>query len=78
MSDNNTALVLHTVGGSEPITIALDEQSAQDLAPRLERLLNGTASAVRTANGRSVAVNWSHVVTAHLEPLQRGQSAYGM
>ncbi|KAA2257076.1 hypothetical protein F0L68_25350 [Solihabitans fulvus] len=71
------ALVLHLVGGGEPIRIAVSEETATELEKRLERLLGGSITSVIAANGASVAINYAQVAVAHLERLRPNAQVYG-
>lgn len=79
MADPKRALVLHLSGGGEPIVFALSEDGANDLdAARLADLLGGGGVYAPTlADGSSVAVNFAHVVTAHLDDLPPHARVYG-
>lgn len=78
MADPKRALVLHLSNGGEPLVFALSEAGAADLERRLSELL--TAGSVHTpelADGTTVAVNFAHVVTAHLDELPPLARVYG-
>jgi hypothetical protein len=78
MADSKRALVLHLVGGGEPLVFALSEEGAADLGPRLTDLLaTGSVSTPGLADGSAVAVNFAHVVTAHLDELPPLARVYG-
>ncbi|HEX6357494.1 hypothetical protein [Actinophytocola sp.] len=78
MADSKRALVLHLQGGGEPVVFALADDSANDLEPRLAQLLTeGQVHAAALADGSSVAVNFAHVVTAHLDELPPLARVYG-
>jgi hypothetical protein len=78
MADPKRALVLHIAGGGEPVVFALSEAGASDLAQRLPQLLkDGEVHAPELADGSVVAVNFAHVVTAHLDELQPLARVYG-
>lgn len=78
MADPKRALILHMAGGGEPVVFALSEDGAADLTSRLEHLLReGTVHAPTLADGSAVAVNFAHVVTAHLDELPSNARVYG-
>ncbi|HEY7593487.1 MAG TPA: hypothetical protein VH969_10065 [Actinophytocola sp.] len=78
MADPKRALVLHLSGGGEPLVFALSAQGARDLDARLGELLSGGAVYSPTlADGSTVAVNFGHVVTAHLDELPPLARVYG-
>jgi hypothetical protein len=77
MADPKRALVLHLTGG-EPVVFALSDDGASELAPRLTQLLTeGLVSPVSLADNTTAAVNFSHVVTAHLDELPPLARVYG-
>ncbi len=78
MADSKRALVLHLSGGGEPLVFALSEEGATDLDARLAQLLtDGQVFAPALADGSTVAVNFAHVVTAHLDELPPLARVYG-
>lgn len=78
MADSKRALVLHLVGGSEPVVFALSEQGARELAPKLTQLLTeGLVSPVSLADESVAAVNFAHAATAHLDELPPLARVYG-
>ncbi len=78
MSDPKRALVLHLAGGGEPVVFALSEDGATDLTARLEQLVReGLVFAPALADGSAVAVNFSQVVTAHVDELPSNARVYG-
>jgi hypothetical protein len=78
MANPNRALVLHLVGGGEPVVYALSEEGASDLAPKLTQLLSeGRVYAPALADGTTVAMNFGHVVTVHLDELPSHARVYG-
>lgn len=78
MADSKRALVLHLAGGGEPLVFALSEEGATDLDSRLTTLLaGGQVHAPALADGSTVAVNFAHVVTAHLDELPPLARVYG-
>lgn len=77
MADPKRALVLHLAGG-EPVVFALSDDSAHELASELGQLLtDGRVSSVGLADGSVAAVNFGHVVTAHLDELPPLARVYG-
>jgi hypothetical protein len=78
MADPKRALVLHLQGGGEPVVFALSDDSASDLESQLSQLLSaGQVHAATLADGSTVAVNFAHVVTAHLDALPPLARVYG-
>jgi hypothetical protein len=78
MADQKRALVLHVSTGGEPLVFALSEQGANDLDDKLTELLTeGRVYAPALADGSTVAVNFAHVATAHLDELPPLARVYG-
>jgi len=78
MADPKHALVLHLNGSGESVVFALSEEDARELAPRLPQLLSAAkVDTVNLADGSAVAVNFAHVVTAHLDELPPNARVYG-
>lgn len=78
MSESKRALVLHLAGGGEPLVFALSDKGAKSMANRLGALLNsGGVDTPELADGTMVAVNFAHVVTAHLDELPSLGRVYG-
>ncbi|MPZ81944.1 MAG: hypothetical protein GEV28_16745 [Actinophytocola sp.] len=78
MADPKRALVIHLAHGGEPLVFALSGAGAQDLDSRLTELLaDGRVHAPELADGTTVAVNFAHVVTAHLDELPPLARVYG-
>lgn len=78
MADPKRALVLHLSGGGEPLVFALSDDGARDLDTRLTQLLTeGLVHAPALSDGSTVAVNFAHVVTAHLDELPPLARVYG-
>jgi len=78
MADPKHALVLHMTGSGEPVVFALSDEVARELAPKLSELLSAAkVDTVSLADGASVAVNFAHVVTAHLDELPPNARVYG-
>jgi hypothetical protein len=70
MTRTRRALVLHLTANPAPLTIEITPETAGELGPRLVQLVrNGHAQTVTGANGDEFAVNFSHVVTAHVESI---------
>jgi hypothetical protein len=77
MADPKRALVLHLAGG-EPVVFALSDDGARELTPNLTQLLtDGSVSSVGLADNTVAAVNFAHVVTAHLDELPPLARVYG-
>lgn len=78
MADPKRALVLHVSTGGEPLVFALSEDGAADLDTKLADLLaEGRVHSPALADGSTVAVNFAHVVTAHLDELPPLARVYG-
>ena len=78
MSDGKRALVLHFTGGQQPLVFALSERGAKSLASRLPTLMNsGGVDTPELADGGTVAINFGHVVSAHLDELPPLGQVYG-
>ena len=78
MADSKRALVLHLSNGGEPLVFALSEEGATDLEAKLTDLLaEGRVATPQLADGTTVAVNFAHVVTAHLDELPPLARVYG-
>jgi hypothetical protein len=78
MSESKRALVLHVAGSGEPLVFALSDKGATSLQSRLAALLNsGGVDSPELADGSTVAVNFAHVVTAHLDELPPLSRVYG-
>jgi hypothetical protein len=78
MTETKSRLVLHVVGATEPLHVALDRTEAEALEQRLPELLaTGEAKAFTTADGGRFTVNFAHVVTAHVEASRSDAHAYG-
>lgn len=77
MSEPRRALVLHLVG-REPLLIAVSADKVQELADSLaERLRKGDVDVITAANGSSIAVNFAHVVAAHVDIVPGIGQLYG-
>lgn len=78
MTDSKRALVLHLVGSSGPIHLAVSGEAAAELAAQLPSLINGGAiHTISTIDGTEVTVNFQHVATAHVGPLPQIAEVYG-
>ena len=63
-----TALVLHLAANSNPISITVSRETAEELGARLIQVVrNGHTQAIRTVDDKEFVVNFSHVVAAHFE-----------
>ncbi|GAA4430079.1 hypothetical protein ACFQV2_39675 [Actinokineospora soli] len=72
------ALVLHLAGRAEPLVFALSDKSAKSLVSRLPVLMgSGGVDSPELADGRTVAINFGLVATAHIDDLPVSQEAYG-
>ena len=78
MADPKRALVLHLSNGGEPLVFALSDEGARELDTTLTELLtDGRVHSPALADGSTVAVNFAHVVTAHLDELPPLARVYG-
>lgn len=78
MADPKRALVIHVSNGGEPLVFALSDEGSSDLQAKLTGLLaDGEVYAPALADGSTVAVNFAHVVTAHLDELPPLARVYG-
>ncbi|RZS45118.1 hypothetical protein EV193_1011005 [Herbihabitans rhizosphaerae] len=78
MSDSKRALVLHLAGGSEPLVYALSDEGAQDLENRLPDLLGaGAVHMPKLADGTFAAINFVHVVAAHIDEVTPMTRVFG-
>ena len=75
---NNPALVLHLTGRPEPLTFALSPGGAKSLSGRVNKLMSsGAVDVLELADGTTVAINFAHVATAHVEELPPRTQVYG-
>lgn len=75
---SNRALILHLTGRAEPLVFALSDKSAKSLANRLPVLMGSAGvDTPELADGSTVAINFGHVATAHIDDLPINQDAYG-
>jgi hypothetical protein len=75
---NAPALVLHLTGNTEPTVFALSEGAAKSLTGRISKLMSsGAVETLELADSTTVAVNFGHVVTAHVEDLPPHAKVYG-
>lgn len=78
MNESKHALVLHVTGVGEPLVFALSDKGAKSLTGRMGALLNsGAVDSVELADGSAVAINFGHVVSAHLDQLPPLGRVYG-
>lgn len=77
MSEPKRALVLH-LAGREPLLIAISGETADELAANLAELIRkANVEVITAANGSSVAVNFAHVVAAHVDIVPGIGQLYG-
>ncbi len=68
MSEPRRALVLHLSGANEPLLIAISPATGEELAPTLPDLIRaGDVVTITAANGTDIAVNFAHVLAAHVD-----------
>ncbi len=78
MSESKRALVLHLAGVAEPLVFALSDAGAKSVTGRMGPLLNsGAVDTLELADGSKVAVNFGHIVSAHLDELPPLGRVYG-
>lgn len=78
MREIRKALVLTLAGNPTPMVIEVDEETAVDLGARLVQVIrNGDTQDLVAANGSHFVVNFSHVVTAHVEEVSHSANLYG-
>ena len=78
MTEARQALVLHLVGGGEPVWIAVARQKAGELSTRLSDLVTaGGIEVIETADGRQAVVNFDHVAFAMITTPPPLASSYG-
>jgi hypothetical protein len=78
MTEQRRALVMHLANGSEPLLIAIPTESADELAGRLPAMIrNGDIESIAAANGSSIAVNFAHVLAAHVDTAPGLGKIYG-
>ncbi|WP_424183764.1 hypothetical protein ACOBQX_17500 [Actinokineospora sp. G85] len=76
MAETRKALILHLTAGGEPLVFAVEDTDA--LATALPGLLGaGSVETLALQDGTSAVVNFSHVVTAHLDVLPAHVTVYG-
>jgi hypothetical protein len=67
MSEKKRVLVLHLSSGGEPLLVAVGDD-ADELGTRLPALMSaGQVESVTAANGQSIAINFGHVLAAHVD-----------
>jgi len=77
-STKKSALVLHVPGGGEPLVYALSEETANDTAARVRDLMAaGSVHSLQLEDGTSAAINFAHVVSAHIDELPTLSHVYG-
>ena len=77
MSEPKRALVLH-LAGREPLLIAISGETADELAANLAELIRkANVEVITAANGSAVAVNFAHVVAAHVDIVPGIGQLYG-
>lgn len=68
MPENRYALTLQLAGAPEPMLIEIGESLAAELPEQLPaKLLAGQVETITGANGTQIAVNFHHVVAAHVD-----------
>lgn len=78
MTDSRQALVLHLIAGGEPILLAIDDSTVDELARKLPELLRrGTVENVTAANGAQMTINFAHVAAAHVDADNSLRQIYG-
>jgi hypothetical protein len=78
VTEARQALVLHLVGGGEPVWITMSGQKAGELSARLSDLVTaGGIQVIETADGRQAVVNFAHVAFAMITTPPPLASSYG-
>ena len=78
MTPARKALVLHLTANPAPFTIEITPETADELGPRLIQIVrNGHTQNIRGANGDEFAVNFLHVVAAHVESIPQNARHHG-
>lgn len=79
MAEEMPALVLHLASGGEPLLFALAPDDVDQLSKQLHlHVEHGSTQTVRTKDGMSVAVDFSHVAVAYIDDLQRKGKVFGL
>jgi hypothetical protein len=59
---------MHLTSGSEPLLVAVPNDTATELAGQLPDMIRrGDVETITAANDAAVAVNFAHVVAAHVD-----------
>lgn len=78
MTEPRRALVLHLTSGTEPLLIVVPGDAVDDLADSLpDRIRGGAVETITAANGTTFAVNFAHVVAAHVDVVPGLGQIYG-
>lgn len=78
MTEPRRALVLHLTSGTEPLLIVVPGDAVDDLADSLpDRIRGGAVETITGANGTTFAVNFAHVVAAHVDVVPGLGQIYG-
>jgi hypothetical protein len=78
MSDPKRALVLHLASGTEPLLVSVPGESVEELVASLPDLIRkGQVESIATTNGSSMAVNFAHVLAAHVDAIPGIGQIYG-
>lgn len=78
MADPRRALVLHLTSGSEPLVVAVPSDAVTELAGKLPDMIRrGEIETITAANGTPVAVNFGHVLAAHVDTTPGLGQIYG-
>jgi hypothetical protein len=78
VSEPRKALVLHLASGNEPLLVAVPTDAAETLAASLpDRIRRADVETITTANGSSIAVNFAHVLAAHVDATPGLGQIYG-
>jgi hypothetical protein len=78
MSESRRALVLHLVGGGEPLRIAIPAEDSDRLSGELPKLLiSDTPQPITAVDGTVVVVNFNHVAAALITQMPAMSSVYG-
>jgi hypothetical protein len=78
MSDPKRALILHMSGIREPLLISVPDDTEDEFVAGLPELIRkGGVETITARNGSSIAVNFAHVVAAHVDTLPGIGQIYG-
>jgi hypothetical protein len=78
MSEAKRALVLHLASGNEPLLVMVPSESVDTVAASLPDLIRkAQVESIPTANGSTIAINFAHVLAAHVDVIPGIGQIYG-